>query len=328
MERVDYQPLLIQDILNYRRSEELNLSPWYQRRSIWTTPQKSYLINTLHEQKPVPAIYIRYSLDLEAGKTIREVVDGQQRTRAIIDYCDNVFSARLPFVAAKKTFSELSRDQRATFLLTAIPVGYLLGATDEDVIDIFGRINSVSKTLNSQERRNAAYSGEFKQFCLSQASSRISLWRDYQLFSATEIARMGEVQFISDIALNMLKGLSDFSQSSLDRLYREYENDFPDQAKIIHRLDRIFDFIVKLDVSAIKDTIFARQPIFFSLLLVLDSLKTLPKRKIENRLHEIDHRFYENQDSADMEFAAASMATTQRIRQRTIRDRYIRSFLA
>ncbi|MCY4447491.1 MAG: DUF262 domain-containing protein [Chloroflexi bacterium] len=328
MERVEYQPLLIQDILNYHRSEELNLAPWYQRRSIWTTPQKAYLINTLHEQKPVPAIYIRYSLDLEAAKTIREVVDGQQRTRAIIDYCDNVFPARLPFMEAKKTFSELNREQRTTFLLTAIPVGYLLGATDEDVIDIFGRINSVSKTLNSQERRNAAYSGEFKQFCLSQASSRISLWRHYQLFSATEIARMGEVQFISDVILNMLRGLSDFSQPSLDRLYKEYEDDFPNHASIIRRLDRVFDFIVQLDVSAIRDTIFARQPIFFSLLLVLDSLKGLPKRKIENLLHEMDHRFYEHQTPADVDFAAASMATTQRIRQRTIRDKYIRGFLA
>ena len=39
MERVEYQPLLIQDMLNYNRSGA-NLSPWYQRRSTWTTPRK------------------------------------------------------------------------------------------------------------------------------------------------------------------------------------------------------------------------------------------------------------------------------------------------
>ena len=178
MERVEYQPLLIQDMLNYNRSEELNLSPWYQRRSTWTTPQKAYLINTLHEQKPIPAIYLRYTLDLDKGKTIREVVDGQQRSRAIIGYCEDAFPARFPLSKARMTFSQLSRPQRETFLLTTIPVGYLLGATDEDVIDIFGRINSVSKTLNSQEKRNVAFSGEFKQFCLSQAASRITLWRE------------------------------------------------------------------------------------------------------------------------------------------------------
>ena len=83
MDRVDYQSLIVQDIRNLDNSGELNYSPWYQRRSVWTTPQKSYLINTLIEQKPIPAIYIRYSLDLDRGKTVREVVDGQQRIRAI-----------------------------------------------------------------------------------------------------------------------------------------------------------------------------------------------------------------------------------------------------
>ena len=68
MDRVDYQNILIQDILNLNDSGELDFSPWYQRRSVWSTPQKSYLINTLHEQKPIPTLYIRYSLDLEKGK--------------------------------------------------------------------------------------------------------------------------------------------------------------------------------------------------------------------------------------------------------------------
>ena len=99
--------------------------------------------------------------------------------------------ARFPLSKARITFSQLSRAQRETFLLTTIPVGYLLGATDEDVIDIFGRINSVSKTLNSQEKRNAAFSGEFKQFCLSQAASRITLWREYHLFSANDYRQNG-----------------------------------------------------------------------------------------------------------------------------------------
>lgn len=96
MDRVEYQPLLIQDMLNLSRSGELDVSPWYQRRSIWNTPQKSYLIITLLEQKPIPAIYIRYHLNLDEGKTVRQVVDGQQRTRAILEYHEDKFSSPHP----------------------------------------------------------------------------------------------------------------------------------------------------------------------------------------------------------------------------------------
>ena len=330
MDRVDYQSLMVQDIRNLDNSGELNYSPWYQRRSVWTTPQKSYLINTLIEQKPIPAIYARYSLDLDRGKTVREVVDGQQRIRAILEFCRDEFSVKAADNGAKQTYSQLTRLQQQTFLLTAIPIGFLLGATDADVIDIFGRINSVSKSLNAQEKRNSAFSGDFKQFCLHQASSRVQLWRTFNIFTANDIARMNEVQFISDLTLNLLEGLSDFSPKSLDAIYRQFDEDFPHQATVAQRMDRLFDLIADIGPSAIRDTIFNRQPIFFSLLLVLDSMKALNARTVVKSLYEIDARYHEDSEGQaddDQQFVTASTATTQRIRQRKIREAYIRRFL-
>lgn len=328
MDRVEYQTLIIQDILNLHKSKELNISPWYQRRSIWTRPQKAYLINTILEQKPIPAIYIRHALDLDKGKSIREVVDGQQRIRSILEFCNDEFSVRHPQTASRKSFSQLNKSQRETFLLTAISVGNLLAATDEDVIDIFGRINSVSKNLNDQEKRNSRFSGEFKQFCLNQASSRVKLWREFNIFSANDIARMNEVQFVSDLALNLLEGLSDFGAARLDSIYGLYDEEFPHHADLSERFDKLFDFIVDLGPSFISDTIFVRQPIFFSLLVVLDALKKLDASKIEKALFDIDSRFNDedNQTEADKQFVVACTSTTQRIRQRTIRNDYISEF--
>ena len=226
--------------------------------------------------------------------------------------------------------STSNRAQREAFLLTAIPVGYLLGATVPDVIDIFGRINSVSKNLNAQEKRNSQYSGEFKQFCLYQASSRVELWRTYNIFTANDIARMNEVQFISDLALNLLDGLSDFNPTRLSGTYRKFEEDFPRHDEVSQRMDRLFDFIVDIDPTVIRDTIFSRQPIFFSLLMVMDSMQKLETPKVVKALHEIDARYHqdsETQTEDDQQFVGASTATTQRIRQRKIRDVYIRRFL-
>lgn len=329
MDRVDYQSLVIQDLLNYRKSDELNISPWYQRRSVWSPPQKSYLVNTLFERKPIPAIYIRHSLDLDAGKSIKEVVDGQQRIRTILEYCSDEFSARHPLHKVKVKFSQLSNTQRQDFLLTALPVGYLLGATDADVIDIFGRINSVSKNLNAQEKRNANFSGEFKQFCLMQASSRINFWRNYKIFTANDIARMNEVQFISDVVLNLIDGLSDFSPTKLNNIYSRYDEEFPAQHDISDRLDFCFDLIGSMNFNCITETIFSRQPLFFSLLIALDRLKPTNIPKLTDALMQIDERFNsdENLSNEDMDFIKASTSTTQRIAQRRIRDSYITDFL-
>ena len=330
MERVDYQQLLVQDLVNLDKTGELDYSPWYQRRSVWTTSQKSYLINTLHEQKPIPSLYVRYALDMDRGKTVREVVDGQQRTRAILDYCQDKFPARHPATRERRTLSQLSRKQRQEFLLTALPVGYLLGASDSDVIEIFGRINSVSKSLNAQEKRNAQFSGEFKQFCLEQAASRVDLWRTYHIFSANDIARMNEVQFISDLTLNFMEGLSALNQKKINALYGQFDECFPRYSEMTHRLDLVFDLIVDLDPSAIRDTVFNRQPIFFSLLMVLNSRENLDSRRVEDALREMDARYRlesERQAVADLEFVAASTAATHQMRHRKIRHDYICRFL-
>ena len=82
--------------------------------------------------------------------------------------------------------------------------------------------------------------------------------------------------------------------------------------------------------TSIRDTIFRRQPILFSLLLVMDSMEKLAAPKVVKSLYEIDARFHldsEYQTEDDQQFVAASNATTQRIRQRKIRDAYIRRFI-
>ncbi|WP_203142683.1 DUF262 domain-containing protein [Marinobacter mangrovi] len=329
MDRVDYQSIVIQDLINLQKSGELELSPWYQRRSVWNSAQKSYLINTLFENKPVPVIYVRHSLDLDREISVKEVVDGQQRSRTIIEYYEDGFRARHPGHDKKVLFSELKPAQRQDFLLTALPVGYLLGATDEDVIDIFGRINSISKTLNAQEKRNALYSGEMKQFCLKIASSKINFWRDYGVFSANDIARMNEVQFIADIAYNLMNGLSDFSASKLNKMYKDFDIEFPEAGQILDRIDNIFDTLVRVDAERIADTIFSRQPLLFSLMMVIDGKGGVEPQKLGAALARIDEIFNspENKSEEDVEFYNASTSTTQRIKQRRIRDQYINKFL-
>ncbi|MGZ4965833.1 MAG: DUF262 domain-containing protein, partial [Chthoniobacterales bacterium] len=108
MDRVEYQPLVVQDIINLERNAELNLNPWYQRRSVWSPAQKAYLINTIFEKKPVPSLYVRHSLDLDKEKSIKEVVDGQQRIRCVLEYAVDAFAARHPKHPRRVKYGQLT----------------------------------------------------------------------------------------------------------------------------------------------------------------------------------------------------------------------------
>lgn len=329
MDRVEYEKLIVQDLLNLHKNGELDLNSWYQRRSVWTQQQKAYLINTLFEKKPIPSLYIRHSLDIDAEKSIREVVDGQQRIRAIVEYVNDQFSAKHPKYPQRVKCSQLKRTDLESFKLTSLSTGYLLGATDEDVIEIFGRLNSVAKTLNAQEKRNARFSGEFKQFCLKEAAQRVSMWRDLRLFSANDIARMEEVQFMSDLVLNFINGLSDYSAAKLDKIYAEYDEDFPRQEEIRSRLESVVSQVAALKPESIRETVFARTPLFFSLCIILGSARRkLPTNRVEATLYEIDQILstdtpLSNRKKMEAEFIAACTASTQRLRQRTVRHQFI-----
>jgi hypothetical protein len=334
MERVDYESLIIADLLRFYADGTLDLNPWYQRRSVWSQPQRAYLINTVFERKPVPSVYIRQIIDLEREKGLKEVVDGQQRLRSIIGFRQGEFAAPHPNHPKKVLFSELTKREQAHFLETKLSVGYLIGAEDPDVIEIFGRINSISKTLNPQEKRNARYGGDFKRFCLKQAAIRLAFWRDAGIFSANDIARMQEVQFVSDVAINLIEGLTDFSASKIDRYYKFYDESFEHEQKLTEAFERIFSCLVSINPRAYHDTLFCVPQILFSLMIAMDETGFfLSGDRLAACLFEIDRLVRGYQELEELtaeqsnELSGFIGGNLHRIRARRIRSSLIRGEL-
>lgn len=334
MERVDYESLLISELLQDRKNDVLNVSPWYQRRSVWKNPQKAYLINTLFERKPIPSIYVRHVIDLDDERSVKEIVDGQQRVRSIIEYRDGVFAAKHPAHGNKYVrYTDLTRGQKEHFLSSKLSVGYLIGADDPDVIEIFGRINSIAKTLNPQEKRNAQFSGEFKQFALNRAVELLPFWRGAKIFSDTDISRMLEVQAVSDIIYNMLGGLKDFSAAALTKTYEEYDESFMFADEIMERWNRVSQLLVGQEPSLVSGSIFSTYQIFHSLFVYLDRTrsKKWTQAAVKRLISEADLtiRSLEDQDQlSDAErtlLAAFQGGNLHRIRARRSRDQFLES---
>ncbi|MBZ9776030.1 DUF262 domain-containing protein [Mesorhizobium sp. CO1-1-8] len=334
MERVDYESLIIQELLNFHRDKSLNVRPWYQRRSVWSTPQKAYLINTIFESKPVPTIYIRHQIDLDAEKSIKEVVDGQQRILTIISYKDDEFAAKHPNHKKKVTYSELSRIEKQDFAQTKLSVGYLIGANDSDVIEIFGRINSIAKNLNPQEKRNAQYSGEFKQFSLNEAVERLPFWRRTGIFTGNDIARMQEVQFISDLAINFMEGLTDFNADKITRYYKEFDEDFPRGHEVAQRFETVFAKLAAIDPEAFSETVFKQYQIAHTLMVAVDKSPHANPEKIEKAMSDIDALIRSEDDGRVSDAEAARYAegftggNLHRIKTRSIRNEVLMAALA
>ena len=76
----------IKDFHDY--SEEYITRPPYQRKTVWSKKKKENLLDSLFRRYYVPKIVIR-EIRLSEKKTVREIIDGQQRINVVQDFFNN-----------------------------------------------------------------------------------------------------------------------------------------------------------------------------------------------------------------------------------------------
>jgi hypothetical protein len=84
-ERNDFLLPQINDFV--KNKKWVNVRPEYQRRLVWDRKKKSLLIESLLMNVPIPPVFL-YETELNRY----EVMDGQQRLNAIMEFYDNRFS--------------------------------------------------------------------------------------------------------------------------------------------------------------------------------------------------------------------------------------------
>ena len=78
--------LTIAEIIRLSDKKQLILQPKFQRRRAWDEKARSYLIDTIVRELPMPKIFLRRTVIPETKLPAYEVVDGQQRLDAIITF--------------------------------------------------------------------------------------------------------------------------------------------------------------------------------------------------------------------------------------------------
>lgn len=262
--------------------KELDIKPPFQRNPVWVNRQKSYLIDTILNKFPIPEIYMQETVD-EKGKAKYIIVDGQQRTRAILEFLAGEYcmdSKDSPDFA-DMYFDDLSPTQKQEIFKYNFVIRILPDVGDTLLREIFQRLNKNTVALNKQELRQATYWGPFIK-TMNKLSDK-DVWSDLDIFTANDIRRMLDVEYISELVVAVLHGHQNKKQN-LENFYQIYEEEFDEQKEIMEIFDTVLKEINKILMNLRKSR-WRKKSDFYTLFTVfaenIDSLPLSSDKRIE-----------------------------------------------
>ena len=150
----------------------------YQRKLVWTQQEKTAFIDSLLQNYSIPIFLLAQNTDGE-GKISYDIIDGMQRLNSIMSFIENEFSIEwngkqyyfnldtLASTLNLKQSGELKQKEPALpkdvcmgIVSYQIPFSFII-ADQQNIEEIFRRINSFGKQLSAQEIRQAGAVGAF-----------------------------------------------------------------------------------------------------------------------------------------------------------------------
>lgn len=171
------QTTSIQSLYAMFREDKLFVNRRYQRKLVWTLEEKQRLIESIVKRYPIPAILIA---ERKSGDGY-EIIDGLQRLHAIVSFIENGFAtlegnyfdvkhfptakanADAELFSIADTQNWISQKDVSFVLDYTLALSVMRNATDEEINDVFGRINTYGHRLSDQERRQAGVENDFSQ---------------------------------------------------------------------------------------------------------------------------------------------------------------------
>lgn len=215
--------------------KKYRLDPPYQRDlNVWEEDQKSFLMDTIFKNFPIPPIFLEQKIDSNTGVTKYDVIDGKQRLSTIIDFINNKIA--LPQEFGKdaygnnklngKYFDEIKnmaqtdeevRSFLANFWAYSISVEYIENPDVKIVDSIFDRLNREGSRLNSQELRKAQY---YDTLLYSDIENYRNDKYLAKLTSKLQKNRMEDIGFITELyIMTVYDSVFDGNENEIDRVF-------------------------------------------------------------------------------------------------------------
>ncbi|SEQ33415.1 DUF262 domain-containing protein [Butyrivibrio sp. TB] len=234
----------ISDVKEWDETDRLELRPEFQRNEVWSTAAQIMLIDTILRGIPIPKIYIKSIVKNE--KTYRVVIDGQQRLTAILKFVKGELTLNSPYNGPfeGKKFNDLPVETHNNFLRYKIDINEIFNPTEEEIRDLYSRVNKYTVQLNKQELRKADFPGDFIR--LSEKLSESPYLNDEKIFTVKQRRRMLDVEFIEELLTVVLEGIKD---------KKDYLNDICEKYMVMdnkNEIEKRFNYVIE-DISKIFD---------------------------------------------------------------------------
>lgn len=239
----------VSDIIQWSEKGELELSPKYQRDKVWNETAKAYLIDSIIRGLPIPPIFLRQTLNIDTKTTSKEVIDGQQRIRTIIEYVvEEKFSIKKSHNKeyGGKYYSDLNDEDKENILNYQLLAEVVTEKEDSVIYDMFARLNSNNYVLNSQEIRNAMFWGEFKVLVYRIASKYRDFFLDYGILTDKDCTRMKDAELINSMIILFVDGIVTETKTSVNKIYEKYDKSFEEASNVEKNIDFIMSIIEKI----------------------------------------------------------------------------------
>lgn len=207
----------IADLKDWHNEHKIIIQPDYQRRLVWNQSAKIMLIDTILKNIPMPKIFLSKEIS-KTQSTVRKVIDGQQRINAILEFIDGKFALDAPYQGEYegKRFADLPEEIQHQFLSYEINYNEVCSISEEQIREIYSRVNKYSFPLTTQELRKADYPGEFYKLAEKIASDEF--FESIKLFTVANRRRSADVEYASELLVVLLDGPQE-KKETLDSFY-------------------------------------------------------------------------------------------------------------
>lgn len=216
-------------LINLYEDDKLNLNPPYQRNAIWSENAQKLLIDTIKNEFPIPVFFLQ-----EKSKGFYDMVDGQQRTRAILGYIRKFITDKNGKDFKKGDFDNYD-----------VPICILSNQLSvENVREFYVRVNKTGLKLERPELNKAEF---FDTTFLKLVSEITELkeFTDLGLFRKSDIKRMFDRDFVEELVAQLLYGITD-KKKTVDIIFKS-DIDQNEYLEIKSKFERILKKISMLN---------------------------------------------------------------------------------
>jgi len=249
--------LKIVDLIQLIESKKIDLKPSYQRNEVWSKKDQESLIDSILTGFPLPNFFLFKKPD-----GIIEMVDGQQRARAIYNFYQGQITA-----SNKKGFNSIDPTD---FLNYKINITEIDEVVDENSIrNFYVLVNKKGIQLNTPEINKAEFAATRFMFLVEELLEN-QKFSNLELFTDAIIKRMNDRSYVEELLAYLLFGITD-KKNAVEKIY-ETDIDENQYAFLKNKFQAILERLTFLnDYKLINESRYKQRNDFYTVFNFINS---------------------------------------------------------